>query len=271
MASAFTGAWLRANGPFEYVDMQRVHTADPSHSGTTDPDLNAPGYTTPDGMPQTGFGVPEWEWMGGQGVRIEYSPQEHNLGIGDHAYPSDPYIGGTGLGGGDLSQIQAAMPVHAESYGGDAEYSTATLQFASERYGTIRSEGFGPTPVAGTGWRGTHGNSTPENNPPIDGQPDGFRRGTDLMTVGVDRKFYLGQRFHDRHVVTPNDATPATRQIRSTGQSAYLSPFDSARRAITRAWNTPAQLESPPDYSNDITVNAPATFESTMPDWSFVG
>jgi hypothetical protein len=268
---AFSGAWLRQNGPFEYVDMQAVHTADPAHADLSQPDPNAPTYTAPDGTTQTGFGIPDYEWMGGQGVLIEYSPQDHDLGIGETAHPSDPYIGGTGLGGGELTQSKERARLHGESYGADAEYNPAPMQFRSERYGTIRSDGFGPTISndAPTGWRGTFGNSSPENNPPVEGWPDGFRRGSDLMVVGVDRKFYLGERYHDRHVVTPNDAEPATRQTRGTGPSAYLSPFDAAKRAITRAWNTPAKLETPPDYSQDIIAESPSE-NSVMPDWGFV-
>lgn len=267
---AFSGAWLRSNGPFEYVDMQRVHTADPAHGEVSEVDPNSPGYTAPAGTTQTGFGIPDHEWMGGQGITLEYSPQEHDLGIGEHAAPSDPYIGGSGLGGGELTRTQRTMPVHAQSYGADLEYNSPPMQFATERYGTIRSDGLGATPVTGTGWRGTFGNSTPENNPSVPGWPLGFRLGSDLMVVGVDRKFYLGERYHDRHVTSPNDAGAPTRQTRGTGPSPYLSPFDAARRAITRAWNTPAQLESPPDFSNDITSNAPTDGTTAMPDWGFV-
>lgn len=266
---AFSGAWLRQNGPYEYVNAQAVHTADPSHADTTMLDPNVDTYTAPAGTTQTGFGVPSHEWMGGQGVQIEYSPQEHDLGIGEHAHPSDPYIGGSGMGGGELTRSQRTMRQHAESYGGDIEYSTAPMQWWNETYYSIRSESPGPLPINPVAIvRGS--NSDPQNNPPIEGQPDGFRRGEDLV-VGVDRKFNIGQRWHDRHVVTPNDADAATNQLRGTKPSAYLSPFDTAKRAMTRAWNTPAQLESPPDYSNDIIANSPADDVSNLPDWGFVG
>lgn len=268
---AFSGAWLRSNGPFEKLAPQAVHTADPLHAEVQMADPSAPLYTTPIGTMQSGFGIPTDEWMGGQGVLISVDPQEHDLGIGDRAFPSDPYTGGSGLGGGELTATQYSTPAHAVSYGEDINYNTAPMQEYTERYGTIRSEGFGQQSMPATGYRGTFGNSSPENNPPVPGWPDGFRRGSDLMVIGVDRKFRIGQRYHDRHVVTPNDATPATRQTRGTGASPYLSPFDAAKRAITRAWNTPAQLEAPPDFSQDITVDSPPdnAIEVT-PDWAFV-
>jgi hypothetical protein len=275
---AFSGQWLKQNGPFLHVNMPFVHTADPRHAATMADDPNTAGYTAPAGVAQTGFGLPYDEWMGGTGVIIEYSPQEHNLGIGDNAYPSDPYIGATGLGGGSLTYTEQTMPVHDTSYGGEIAhvYNPAPMQFKNERYGTIRSAGFGPTldNNSPTGWRGTYGNSSPANNPHIPGLPgdDGFPRGSDLMVVGVDRKFNIGERYHDRHVVSPNDATLPTNQVRPDGHSPYLSPFDTAKRAITRAWNTPAKLASPPDFSQDIVTEPPADDTVTaMPDWGFIG
>jgi hypothetical protein len=263
---AFSGAWLQSNGPFDPVDMQRVHTADPAHDDTSSPDPNVGGYTAPQGVVSSGFGVPYEELMGGQGVLIEYSPQEHDLGIGEHAHPSDEYVGGSGLGSGDLTRSQRTMAQHAVSYGADVEYSPGPMQYYDERYRSIRSDGIGPLPITPVAViRGP--NSDPQNNPPINGQPEGFRLGSDLWTF-VDRKFHIGERFHDRHIVMPNDADAPTNQIRGTGASPYLSPYDSAKRAITRAFNTPAQIVSPPDFSTDITEEVSVT-ATMMPDWQF--
>jgi len=270
----YSGAWLASNGPYSYVNMQRVHTADPRHADTSVPDENAPTYTAPAGVAQSGFGLPDDEWMGGQGrgVTLEYSPQEHDLGLGEHPHVSDEYIGASGLGGGELTRAQETAKVHGVSYGADIRgvYTPSPMQYADERYGSIRSDGIGPTLPPGypTGYRGTWGNSSRENNPPTAEQPDGYRLGSDLW-VYLDRKFHTGQRYHDRHIVGPNDADAPTNQTRGVGHSMYLSPYDTAKRAITRAFNTPSQLVSPPDFSTDITEDAPETETVSMPDWAF--
>lgn len=263
----FTGGWLRAN--YQIVYPQAVHTADPAHALTSEADINASTYTAPEGMAGTGSDVEYFGWMGGPGVTIEYEPQDHEWGVGQEVHPSDPYIGGTGIGGGDLTSNQRAAPVHGVDIGAPVRhaYNPAPYQDHTTRYESIRSESPGPLPIAPIATiRGS--NSDPENNPAIDGQPDGFRHGEDLH-VFVDRKFQYGERFHDLHIVTPNDAQRPTDQQRGSLPSLYLSPFNSARRAITRAFNTPSQLIAPPDFSADITTGEPPVDNEPMPEWGY--
>jgi hypothetical protein len=266
MASAttrFSGGWMRAQGPF-YTDPDAlVHTADPDHADESAPDSNAWSYQAPPGTLQGGW-MPENEWMGVVWPDRDRTPyDDHDVGPNTRPRYSDAYVGVTGRGSGNLSSQMEAANDAAVDYGDpmvDA-YSPAPYQFDDEVYGGDRFDSFGPQPVSPEALR-RGANSDPQNNPPIVGQPHGFRLGSDLVPW-LDRKFRIGERFHDRHVLSPNDAQPPTDQIRPDGESAYLSPFSSATRVVTRVFNTPERMQAPPDFSESITVdtaNEPAVF-----------
>lgn len=263
---AFSGAWLQSQGPFYTEKDPPLHTADPSHADTTEVDANAWTYNAPAGTAQSGE-LPFDEWMGRDWVQPDQTPYfDPAEGANTAPHYSDPYVGVTGIGGGNLTGQQSASRYAAVDYGDPMADGRAVdgapFQFSDERYGGDRFDSLGPQPVSEAALR-RGPNSEPANNPPIEGQPDGFRRGSDLVPW-LDRKFRIGERYHDRHVVRPNDYDPPGNQERPSGISQYLSPFNSLENMKTRVWNTPERTVQPPDFSESITVDPAGG--STMPE-----
>jgi hypothetical protein len=264
----FTGAWSRQQGPFYTEGEYVVHTADPAHAdATASIDPNPTQHVAPEGVASSGDGLPVGDWMGGQGLVRDYTPLDHESGVAPHPYTSDAYIGASGYGGGTLTAQNAAQQAAGKQFGVLQYYNTGQMQFSDEDHFDIRSDGLaspGMDPI--TAQRGP--NSLAENNPPIEGQPLGYRLGSDLV-VGLQRRMQWGRRYHDRHVMTVNDAQDPTDQLRGKEASPYLSPFDSAKRAITRAWNTPERAQTPPPMDEDITQDTVPGY-GVQPDWGFL-
>ena len=97
-------------------------------------------------------------------------------------------------------------------------------------------------------------NSLPENNP--DGFPVGQAQVNDFA---VFRKFAVGQRRHDRRVVTPNTAAAVSNVPTPDRGNLLTSPFDSLARPFQRVFQKPELRREPPSVSDDLQTEATAT------------
>jgi hypothetical protein len=126
----------------------------------------------------------------------------------------------------------------------------AATQFAGETYATVN---FDSTPSPGVSnvalRRGM--NSLPENN------PEGFPLGrAQVNDFAVFRKFAVGQRRHDRRVITPNTATAPSNVPAPDRGNVMTSPYDSLARPFQRIFQRPGLRREPPSASDDLQTEA---------------
>jgi hypothetical protein len=227
---AYTGMWL-SNALYQR-GQTAIHQADPAHADTT----SAPGpyqaltYSAPPSDPVASMtDYPGSEWVvQTTGLQIDQTPEDHADGYGGNAYP-------------DLvEQAARSGQVHTEDYGASKQRNHAQpgLQFAREHYSSQRFEvpvQTATNPVALQ--RGLNGLA--ENN------PDGFRQGFDFVPF-VDRKFEIGQRFHDAHVAEVNTAAVIKDLPVPQNPGPYNSPFSFLARSITRSPVPMIRRDPPP-------------------------
>lgn len=236
--TTYTGAWLKN----AYVDPRSafVPTADPVHgeTDTTDPAL-AVAYDAP---PLTEAGpvgaYPGSEWVvSTPGTLIDHTDYDSHEST-DH---------GTELG----ADVQL-------------NYSPfAPTQAAGEQYVNTRFEGLPGQGVSDAALkRGL--NSLPENN------PQGFPRGQEQVNdYWVNRKFMVGERVHDRKIVTPNTADYAHDIPASTATAPYSHAFRYLGRPITNINQRPELRRPPEPVSDDILTDggAPVATSPSLSSW----
>lgn len=251
---AYTGMWL--SNALANNGHTAVHQVDPAHADVT----TAPGvyqsvtYTAPPSDPVGALSeYPGQEWVVvTSGQVLDQTPEDHQDGSVKGVYEINE--------GGYVSQAQASGAAHTEDYGASRTRNHAQpgLQFARERY---LGERFSvplqtaTTPVALQ--RGLNG--LDENN------PDGFPLGQDYVPW-VDRKFEIGQRFHDAHVAEVNTAKVIRDQPVPAGASQYNSPFALLARAITRPVQ-PMIRRDPPPMSAPIVSDGSETLYAAQTEW----
>ncbi len=122
----------------------------------------------------------------------------------------------------------------------------AATQFSGEVYASVPFQS-NPSPgVSNTALRRGM-NSLPENNP--EGYPVGTAQVNDFA---VFRKFAVGQRRHDRRVVTPNTAAAPANVPAPTNGNVLTSPYDSLARPFQRVFQRPGIRREPPSVSDDL-------------------
>lgn len=221
----YTGAWLRN----AYVDPAAAYvpTADPEHADTTATDERLTvAYGAPP-LTDTGEGAGEYfgqEWVvtGTPGTQLDYTDYE--------SHQADTHAGGQG------AELAANYSPHAPT------------QFAGERYESVSFTGLPGQAVNDTAIRRGQ-NSDPVNQP--DGFPLGERQVNDFH---VDRRLYVGERVHDRRVVTPNLPAEITNVPAQTGQGSapWINPFATLARPMNTVNQRP-QMRRPPIAPNAAT------------------
>ena len=218
----YTGAWLRN----AYRDPKGafVPTSDPAHDELTDV---APG--------QVAYAAP---------------PLTESAPIGE--YPGAEWIAntlGTVIDRTDYDTHEApdthAVAEGAAHQGYYSQY--APTQFTGEKYTDVKFDS-NPGQVVSNAALRRGLNSFPENNP--DGVMPGSQQVNDFW---VDRKFFEGERVHDRRIMTPNTADHATNVPAATTQDGlYARAYDSLARPMTRVWARPEFRREPPSASEDL-------------------
>lgn len=223
--STYTGAWLRN----AYVDPKGAYvpTADPAHGETGDAAPGEVAYQAPMLTESAPIGeYPGAEWvantLGTIIDRTDYDTHEAPEGPGAHAVNEG-----------------AAHQGYYSQY--------APTQFTGERYVSERFESLPGTPVSDAALRRGL-NSDPINN------PEGFPQGQEQVNqFRVERKFFVGERVHDRRIMTPNTAAHATNVPSAAADDGlYARPYASLARPMTRVWQRPEIRREPPSASDAL-------------------
>ncbi len=236
-----------------YVDPdERLHVADASHS-QAQKDPNATWYAPADVDDQADFlydgDAVVGDWVtDGPGLVFDVTPTDHRDGGEFRAFTSDA----------EAAAVNAAVGNDDRGASVQDSYAPPLVQDYTTRYASNRIEG---TPYAGVSpvalQRGL--NANPENN------PEGFRRGF-VEQFFVDRKFQIGERFHDRRLLTPNLATVETDQAAVPGTSG--SPFTTLARGMSTIAQRPMIRRNPPTISESVTDDgAYQTYDDQPSDW----
>jgi hypothetical protein len=239
---------------FYVENPETLHVADPAHDedqGDPNKTWGAPAEVNnqPDYLYADDAVVGDYFAADGGGMFIDSTPNDHQDGGEFEVTKLD-----------SIETIEAAARTGGRSYGADRMdvFAVPPMQDATTRYLSNRIEGVGFAGVAPTALvRGL--NANPENN------PEGFRRGWVEQSF-VDRKFYEGQRFHDRRLLTPNVATIADDQPPVEGTSG--SPFRGLQRAFSSVSQNPMIRREPPSMSESVTTDGTEqTYDMQPSDW----
>jgi hypothetical protein len=222
---AYSGAWLRN----AYVDPRAafVPTADPAHDDLQDAPPGGEAFQAPPLTESAPIGeYPGAEWvantLGTIIDRTDYDTHDAPSGAGAHAVDQG-----------------------AAEQGYYSQY--APTQFTGERYVSEQFQSLPGQTVSDAALRRGM-NSLPENNP--EGFPVGDQQ---VNTFRVDRKFAVGERVHDRRVITPNTADQVTNVPPAPAQNGlYARSFDSLARAMPNVWQRPEIRREPPSASDDL-------------------
>lgn len=236
----YSGAWLRN----AYVDPKSgyVPTADPAHGDTKDVPPGEYAYAAPPLTETAAIGeYPGAEWVAHTlGTVIDRTNYE------SHEAPSGP----------DAHAVNEGA-AHQGYY---SQY--APTQAAGEAYRSVSFQSNGPVSVSPVALqRGLNGLSV--NNP--DGFPVGSQQVNDFW---VDRKFMVGERVHDRRVMTPNTAAHATNVPAADDDSINARPFASLARPMTRVWQRPEFRREPPSVSDDLQTDGTGMSQPMYPSLS---
>lgn len=234
---AFSGGWSRRHFYSEPI-YDKLHVVGPEHSDreTADPNpvWDAPGDldVTPEYMSE--YPDADWLWADTPGVSIDMTPDSH-----------DTY-GGTVLNAPDQGAAR------------EATYAAPQVQEYRERYLAYRFEDIAESPVSDASLRRGL-TADPLNN------PDGFRRGWVEQNT-VDRKFMIGERFHDRRLNTVNTATVG--EDGPPVPSTSGNPFRAMARAITDVAQKPMIRREPPPPDVDIVSDGSEDlYADENPNW----
>lgn len=233
---AFTGGWTRRQ--FYVEPLEKLHTVGAEHSdrATQDPNpvWDAPGDL--DVTPEWMADYPDADWLHADtpGISIDMTPDSHDTYGGPVATAPD----------------QGAAD--------ESVYAAPIVQDYRERYLAARFEGLSESPVADAALRRGL-TADPINN------PEGFRFGWVEQNF-VDRKFMIGERFHDRRLNTANTAYDGGdgNPVPSTSGN----PFRVLARAITDVAQKPMIRREPPPPDVDIVSDGSETlYDDGMPNW----
>lgn len=234
---AFTGAWRQRAmtvDPYE-----KLHTAGSDHiRDATDPNptWEAPGDLAsgvPDFVEDSEHPDMYWLVADTPGVYIDVTDYE------SHEAPDSPMV----------------APDQGASRQG--AYGPPVMQSHDERYLSTRFEGLSTSPVSDEARRRGL-NADPLNN------PEGFRWGW-VEQYTVDRKFYQGERVHDRRLNLPNTAFEDTGQPAQPG--SFGNPFASLARIITSVNQKPMIRRQPPTIDETIVTDGSEDTYEAYPDW----
>lgn len=235
---AFTGAWRqRAMSPDPY---EKLHTAGADHvRDSTDPNPTwelSGDLTT--GVPEfiEDSDHPDISWLVIDTAGVTYDMTDYQ----SHEAPDSPRV------------------APDEGASRQRGYGPPVLQSHDTRYLAPRFEGLATAPVNNiANQRGL--NADPVNN------PEGFRFGW-VEQYWVDRKFYEGERVHDRRLLTPNTAYVDTGQ--PSQPVPFGNPFASLARIITSANQRPMIRRQPPTIDETIvTDGSDDTYANDYPEW----
>jgi hypothetical protein len=252
---AYTGMWL-ANAKYR-PGPTALHVVDPAHADvTTGPDsYQALTYAAPPSDPVGALSLyPGMEYVVTTGgLVLDQTPEDHQDGSVKGVYPDD------GVTGGRVMQAAASAAAHEEDYGASRAriYEQPPMQFSSETYASQRFEmplGTATNDVALQ--RGLNGLA--ENN------PDGIRAGWDFVPY-VDRKFYIGTRYHDQHVAEVNSAAIIRDQPAPAGP--YGSPFNLLARIVNRRPVVPMIRRDPPPIDAPVVDDGTTGLYAASNDW----
>lgn len=228
----FTGGWTRRKTYAEPLS-DKLHVVGMEHADRSTADPN-PVWDAPGNLDQT----PEWmadypdaDWLHADtpGVALDMTPDTH-----------DTYAG-------------SAMTAPDQGASRERNYEPPVVQEYRERYLAERFEGLAESTVSNDALRRGL-NADPINN------PQGFRRGWVEQTF-VDRKFMIGERFHDRRLVQVNtaydggDGPPV--------ESTSGNPFRVLARAITNVAQKPMIRREPvPVDTSEVTDGSEDTYDA---------
>lgn len=227
----YTGSWLRN----AYVDPKAgyVPTADPGHGVTDADDPNAYVYDAP---PLTEPG-PVGEYPG-----IEWVVNTI----------------GTVIDRTDYTSHEASTADEGAAHQG--YYSQyAPTQGAGETYQSVHFQSLPGQTVSNAALRRGL-NSLPENNP--EGFPVGDQQ---VNTFAVHRKFLVGERVHDRRIMTPNVAGHAANVPAPKDGNPYTQPFDSLARPMSRIFQRPEIRREPVPVSDDLLTDGTGQAQLVSP------
>jgi len=230
----YNGAWLRS----AYVDPKAAYvpTASPEHGTDDGPGEHAYAHQAP-ALPEPG--------ASGEFVGMSWLDNVTNM-LG-------AVIDRTNYESHDAPEGPGAHAVNEGAARAGYSSDRAATQCTAEEYRSVRFES-NPSPgVSNTALRRGM-NSLPENNP--DGFPVGQAQVNDFA---VFRKFAVGQRRHDRRVVTPNTAAAVSNVPTPDRGNLLTSPFDSLARPFQRVFQKPELRREPPSVSDDLQTEATAT------------
>ncbi len=244
-----------------YVERDEpLHVADSSHAkpqADPNPTWVAPAdiHDQPEFLYDEDAVVGDWV-DDGPGLIFDTTPYNHQHGGKFEAFESD-------LEAQQYNEVVADAPYGAEK---QDTYVAPIAQDYSTRYLGNRFQGFANSGVSDVVLkRGLNG--LPENNPPTDLEPSGFRRGWVEQSF-VDRKFQVGERFHDRRLLTPNTAFVEANQGPVGGTSG--NPFSTLSRAMTTIAQKPQLRREPPSMSESVTTDGTDetySYDSQPSDW----
>lgn len=233
---------------------EMLHVADPSHSVPSQ-DPNATWIAPADIHDQADFLYDDDAVVGdfvsdATGMVLDTTPDDHFDGGHFSVTPE----------GAATTSSNAASAGRDFGAAKDSNFQVPPFQDASTRYLAPRFEGVSGTSVAPVALvRGL--NSDPANN------PEGFRRGWVEQSF-VDRKFYEGERTHDRRLLTPNTAYVETDQAPVAGTSG--SPFSTLAKSLKTISQKPQMRREPPAMSDSVMVDGSDeayAYDTQTSDW----
>ena len=227
-----------------------VHIADPAHGEKHEdqnPVWDAPAdvHTYPDYLYDS-LAVEDGFVADSTGQILDASPYSHDHGADFSITPFGP----------ETTAANAAVAGMDHGSSRADTYQVPPMQDATTTYINKRFEGLGETDVSPTALiRGLNSNSV--NN------PDGFRKGWVEQSF-VDRKFYEGERKHDRRLLTPNLPFAQVDQEPVVG----LSPYSSLAKMFTSISQNPMIRREPVSMSESITTDGTEqAYQQDAPDW----
>ncbi len=233
----FTGAWRQKQMTADAYE--RLHTAGADHvRDSTDPN---PSWELPGDLTT---GVPEF-------MEDSEHPDIGWLVIDTQGVSSDV----TDYQSHDAADSPRVAPDEGASRQG--AYASPVMQSYDERYLSTRFEGLATSPVSDESRRRGM-NADALNN------PEGFRLGWVEQSL-IDRKFYQGERVHDRRLVSPNTAYSGTGQPMQP--VPFGNPFASFARIITSANQKPLLRRQPPTIDETIVTDGSEDTYDAYPDW----
>lgn len=230
----------------------RLHELNPEHNEPGSEDPNPSWHADPYQDVAPMHEVVGMEWVtDAPGMLLDRTPTSHDVG------------GPRGLAG--PAELARA---HSVDLGADEAESRREppYQFATDRYDSTATEGFGPVGVAPVALvRGL--TSDPANNPPLDsygGQP--YRFGW-YRRFWIEHDFSPPDRTHTYRMVTPPTAAVAGNAPPPADPGPYNAPFASLARAIRNLSAKPMTRRVPEPPDADVIDDGIGQAVEPITDW----